>query len=147
MAYRDEVALLAHMPQLARSYNRLDTERLHETATEKELRDEIRRAGKEARKRTSDRALPKFTDESGEGERRILEDPPLIRSVTGDEYEQLAEGLDAYLDTLAPHWRRVVAGYTLGCLLDGHLAGWRLGLFAFILGVLIAGMKNPRTDS
>ncbi len=40
-----------------------------------------------------------------------------------------------------------VGGYTLRCLLDGHLSGWRLGLFAFILGVLIAGMKNPRTDS
>ncbi len=40
-----------------------------------------------------------------------------------------------------------VGGYTLRCLLDGHLSGWRLGLFAFIVGVLIAGMKNPRTDS
>jgi hypothetical protein len=40
-----------------------------------------------------------------------------------------------------------VGGYTLRCLLDGHLSGWRLGLFAFIIGVLIAGMKNPRTDS
>jgi hypothetical protein len=40
-----------------------------------------------------------------------------------------------------------VGGYTLRCLLDGHLSGWRLGLFGFILGVLIAGMKNPRTGS
>lgn len=40
-----------------------------------------------------------------------------------------------------------VGGYTLRCLLDGHLSGWRLGLFAFIVGVLVAGTKNPRTDS
>ena len=40
-----------------------------------------------------------------------------------------------------------VGGYLLRCLLDGHLSGWRLGLFAFIVGVLLAGMKNPRTDS
>jgi hypothetical protein len=40
-----------------------------------------------------------------------------------------------------------VGAYTLRCLLDGHLSGWRLGLFAFIVGVMIAGMKNPRTDS
>jgi O-antigen ligase len=40
-----------------------------------------------------------------------------------------------------------VGGYLLRCLLDGHLSGWRLGLFAFIVGVMIAGMKNPRTDS
>lgn len=39
-----------------------------------------------------------------------------------------------------------VGGYLLRCLLDGHLSGWRLGLFAFIVGVLIAGMKNPRTE-
>jgi O-antigen ligase len=40
-----------------------------------------------------------------------------------------------------------VGGYMLRCLLDGHLSGWRLGLFAFIVGVLVAGTKNPRTDS
>ena len=40
----------------------------------------------------------------------------------------------------------LVGGYLLRCLLDGHLSGWRLGLFAFIVGVLIAGMKNPRTE-
>ncbi len=36
-----------------------------------------------------------------------------------------------------------VGGYLLRCLLDGHLSGWRLGLFAFISGVLIAAMKPP----
>lgn len=35
----------------------------------------------------------------------------------------------------------LVGGYLLRCLLDGHLSGWRLGLFAFICGVLIAAMK------
>lgn len=39
-----------------------------------------------------------------------------------------------------------VGGYTLRCLLDGHLSGWRLGLFAFIVGIVINGMKNPRTE-
>lgn len=36
-----------------------------------------------------------------------------------------------------------VGGYLLRCLLDGHLSGWRLGMFAFICGVIIAAMK-PR---
>ncbi|MCF8199351.1 MAG: O-antigen ligase family protein [Sulfuritalea sp.] len=35
----------------------------------------------------------------------------------------------------------LVGGYVLRCLLDGHLSGWRLGLFAFLCGVLIAAMK------
>jgi len=41
----------------------------------------------------------------------------------------------------------LVGGYMLRCLLDGHLSGWRLGLFAFICGVLIAAMKNPRRQA
>lgn len=132
MAYRDEVDLLASMPLLARSYNRLDIERLHETATEKELRDEIKRAGKVARKRTSDRALPRFTDSTAEGERRIVEELPLIRSVRGGEFDQLAEGLDAYLDTLAPHWRRVVAGYTLVDIAHKVVGVGSVGLRAYV---------------
>lgn len=35
----------------------------------------------------------------------------------------------------------LIGGYLLRCLLDGHLSGWRLGLFAFLCGVLIAAMK------
>ncbi len=35
----------------------------------------------------------------------------------------------------------LVGGYLLRCLLDGHLSGWRLGLFAFLCGVLVAAMK------
>ena len=48
-AYRDEVGFLAEQPLLMRSYNRLDVERLHETATEKTLRAEIERSAKRAR--------------------------------------------------------------------------------------------------
>lgn len=36
----------------------------------------------------------------------------------------------------------LIGGYLLRCLLDGHLSGWRLGLFAFICGVLIAAMRE-----
>jgi hypothetical protein len=35
-----------------------------------------------------------------------------------------------------------VGGYMLRCLLDGHLSGWRLGLFSFVVGVLVAGMHE-----
>lgn len=34
-----------------------------------------------------------------------------------------------------------VGGYLLRCLLDGHLSGWRLGLFTFICGIIIASMR------
>ncbi|MGC1207457.1 MAG: DUF2252 family protein, partial [Ornithinimicrobium sp.] len=48
-AYRDEVRFLAEEPLLMRSYNRLDVGRLHETATEKGLRKEIKRSVKRAK--------------------------------------------------------------------------------------------------
>lgn len=38
----------------------------------------------------------------------------------------------------------LIGGYLLRCLLDGHLSGWRLGLFAFLCGVLVAAMKDGR---
>ena len=110
--------LLADMPLLARSYNRLDVGRLHETATEKSLRDEIERSVRRARQRTSDRALPRFTtvdkgDKGQPGQRRIVQEPPLITRLPEAEREAVAEALDAYLLTLAPHWRRAIGGYTL----------------------------------
>jgi hypothetical protein len=36
----------------------------------------------------------------------------------------------------------LVGGYMLRCLLDGHLSGWRLGLFSLLAGVLIGCMKR-----
>ncbi|MCW2811642.1 MAG: hypothetical protein JWP61_2100 [Friedmanniella sp.] len=130
-AYRDEVRFLAEQPLLMRSYNRLDVGRLHETATEKSLRDEIERSAKRARARTSDRALPRFTAEH-EGQRRIVEDPPLITRVTEDVAEHLAEALDSYLDTLAPHWRRALGGYTLVDLAHKVVGVGSVGLRAYV---------------
>lgn len=131
LAYRDEVAQLAAMPLLARSYNRLDVQQLYEATTEQDLRSEIKRAAKNARKRTSDRAVPRFTTEQN-GERRMVEELPLIRSVRGEEYDQLAHGLDAYLNTLDPHWRRVVAGYTLIDIAHKVVGVGSVGLRAYV---------------
>jgi len=130
-AYRDEVAFLATQPLLARSFNRLDVESLHDTVSEKTLRDEIRRAVKVARKRTSDRALPKLTAET-DGRRLIKAEPPLVVPIVGDEYDAIAEGLDAYLQTLAPHWHRVVAGYTLLDIAHKVVGVGSVGLRAYV---------------
>ena len=133
-AYRDEVRLLADMPLLARSYNRLDVGRLHETATEKSLRDEIERSVRRARQRTSDRALPRFTTESEDspGGRRIVQEPPLITRLPEAEREAVAVALDAYLVTLAPHWRRAVGGYTLVDVAHKVVGVGSVGLRAYV---------------
>ncbi|WP_298460968.1 DUF2252 domain-containing protein [uncultured Cellulomonas sp.] len=130
-AYRAEVDFLAEQPLLMRSYNRLDVERLHETATEKSLRAEIERAARRARTRTSDRALPKFTHEH-EGRRRIVEQPPLIAHVPEQESEHLGAALDDYLQTLAPHWRRVLGGYTLVDIAHKVVGVGSVGLRAYV---------------
>ena len=130
-AYRDEVRFLAEQPLLMRSYNRLDVGRLHETATEKSLRDEIERSAKRARSRTSDRALPRFTAEH-EGERQIVEEPPLITHVSEQDAEAIAEALDDYLLTLAPHWRRVIGGYTLVDIAHKVVGVGSVGLRAYV---------------
>ena len=130
-AYRAEVRFLAEQPLLMRSYNRLDVGRLHETATEKSLRDEIQRAARRARTRTSDRALPRFTAEH-EGKRRIVEDPPLITRLEDREAEAVAQALDRYLATLAPHWRRAIGGYTLVDLAHKVVGVGSVGLRAYV---------------
>lgn len=135
-AYRDEVRFLAHEPLLMRSYNRLDVGRLHETTTEKSLRDEIKRSVKRAKKRTSDRALPKFTHEHN-GQRRIVEEPPLIRRVTDRKADLIGSGLDRYLKTLAPHWARALGGYTITDVAHKVVGVGSVGLRAYV--VLLEG--------
>ena len=130
-AYRAEVQFLAEQPLLMRSYNRLDVGRLHETATEKSLRQEIERSAKRARSRTSDRALPRFTIER-EGQRHIIEEPPLITRLNAQDYDAVAVSLDDYLQTIAPHWRRVVGGYTLIDVAHKVVGVGSVGLRAYV---------------
>ena len=79
-AYRRQIRLLATQPLLSRAFERLDLDRLHRETSDPGLRQEIRRAGRRARTRTSDRALPRLTEQR-DGFRRIVEDPPLMTRV------------------------------------------------------------------
>jgi uncharacterized protein (DUF2252 family) len=130
-AYRAQLGYLAEQPLLSRSYQRLDVDHLHAAASRKSLRDEIERAAGRARTRTSDRAVPRFTEEH-EGRRRIVEEPPLITRVISSEYDQIASALDDYLLTLAPHWRRAVGGYTLVDIAHKVVGVGSVGLRAYV---------------
>ncbi len=130
-AYRSEVRFLAEQPLLSRSYQRLDVRRLEESTSQDSLRAEIARAAARARGRTSDRALPRFTREENK-KRRIVENPPLITRLGDSEYEHVAVGLDNYLATLAPHWRRVLGGYTLIDVAHKVVGVGSVGLRAYV---------------
>ncbi|MGH3612060.1 MAG: DUF2252 domain-containing protein [Pseudonocardia sp.] len=129
-AYRDEVRFLADQPLLSRSYQRLEVGRLQEDSA-KPLRAEISRAARRARRRTGDRALPRFTRQV-QGRRRIVEEPPLITRVSDEDAELLAVALDQYLLTLAPHWRRMLGGYTLVDIAHKVVGVGSVGLRAYV---------------
>ena len=107
-----QIATLAEQPLLARGYERLDVARMLRTASHPSLRTQIRESARRARRRTSDRALPRFTEERG-GTRRLVEEHPLITRPDPAEADRLAQALDDYLVTLPPHWARIVGGYRL----------------------------------
>ena len=84
-----------------------------------------------ARSRTSDRALPRFTAEH-DGQRRIVEEPPLITRVPPAKADAIGAALDDYLGTLAPHWRRALGGYTLVDIAHKVVGVGSVGLRAYV---------------
>ncbi|MET3803626.1 uncharacterized protein (DUF2252 family) [Nakamurella sp. UYEF19] len=130
-AYRHEVRELAEQPLLSRSYQRLDVDKLIADTAHPSLKSEIDRAARRARSRTSDRALPRFTEER-HGSRRIVEEPPLITHVSREETQNVGAALDEYLMTLAPHWRRALAGYTLVDIAHKVVGVGSVGLRAYV---------------
>jgi uncharacterized protein (DUF2252 family) len=130
--YRRQMWDLSDQPLLQRSFQRLDLDRLGTAAEDRSLRQELTRAARKARSRTSDRALPRFTEER-EGRRRIVEEPPLITRIGAAEADEMAESLDGYLRTLAPHWRRILGGYTVVDIAHKVVGVGSVGLRAYVV--------------
>jgi len=128
-SYREHIRHLADQPLLTRSYDRLDVDRMKDVATD--ASSEIRRAAARARRRTSDRVLPRFTDER-DGRRRLVTEPPLITRPDPEQYERIAHALDDYLRTLPPHWARIVGGYRLVDVAHKVVGVGSVGLRAYI---------------
>jgi len=130
-AYRHHLWDLSARPLLERSFESLDLDRLRVTASDAGLLEEIERSAARAQRRTSDRALPRFTEQR-DGARRIVEEPPLITRPEPEDAELLADALDAYLRTLAPHWARVLGGYTLVDVAHKVVGVGSVGLRAYV---------------
>lgn len=139
-AYRDEVRKLSEMSLLDRAFNRLDLKKLQQSADSDDLQAEIKRAGKHAKKRTSDRAVPKFTETTREGELQITEEPPLIRRVSASKFHKIGAALDEYLTTLPSQWARLVAGYTLVDVAHKVVGVGSVGLRAYV--ALLVGANS-----
>ena len=129
--YREQIGHLAEQPLLARSFDRMDVNRLRAAATKGSFRSEIDRAAQRARRRTGDRALPRFTEQR-DGLLRLVEEPPLITRPSPAEFEQLAEALDGYLATLPQHWARIVGGYRIVDIAHKVVGVGSVGLRAYV---------------
>ena len=129
--YKEQLAHLAERPLLGRSFDRLDVDRLRSAASRASFRDEIERAARRARRRTSDRALPRFT-ERRDGTLKLVEEPPLITRPTDGDWAALAEALDGYLNTLPPHWARILAGYRIVDIAHKVVGVGSVGLRAYV---------------
>jgi hypothetical protein len=130
-SYREHLSHLAAQPLLARSYDRLDLDRLHRTAVGSAGRRAIENAAARARRRTSDRALPRFTEQH-DGGLRIVEQPPLITRAAPEQYDAIAAALDDYLRTLPPHWAHIVGGYRVVDIAHKVVGVGSVGLRAYI---------------
>jgi uncharacterized protein (DUF2252 family) len=130
-AYRRQIRGLAGQPLLSRSFDRLDIDRMRQEMADWSLRGEIERAANIARGRTSDRALPKLTRER-RGTRQMVDQPPVVMHVSEQETERMVDGLEAYLDTLPPHWRRVLSSYVVVDLAHKVVGVGSVGLRAFV---------------
>lgn len=139
-AYRDELAHLAEVALLDRSFLRVDLARLNQTVIEPTLRDEVERAANKARTRTSDRALPKLT--GAVGTHQIVEDLPVTKRVSDHRADQIATALDEYLGTLPLQWRRVVGAYQLVDVAHKVVGVGSVGLRAFIALLVGSGPND-----
>jgi uncharacterized protein (DUF2252 family) len=61
-----------------------------------------------------------------------VDEPPLITHVPEQDGDLIAAALDEYLDTLAPHWRRVLGGYTLVDVAHKVVGVGSVGLRAYV---------------
>jgi uncharacterized protein (DUF2252 family) len=135
-AYRRQIRGLAGQPLLSRSFDRLDIDRMRQEMADWSLRGEIERAANVARGRTSDRALPKLTRER-RGTRQMVDQPPVVTHVSEQETDRVIDGLEAYLATLPPHWRRLLSSYVVVDLAHKVVGVGSVGLRAFV--VLLQG--------
>jgi uncharacterized protein (DUF2252 family) len=130
-AYRRHVRHLAGQPLLTRFFERLDLHQLRATSSDPALRRQITLAARQARMRTSDRALPRLTEQR-DGQRRIVEEPPLITRVSDRDAGRLTAALDDYLTTVPTPWRRLLAGYTVVDIAHKVVGVGSVGLRAYV---------------
>ncbi|WNI30621.1 DUF2252 domain-containing protein [Streptomyces sp. ITFR-6] len=111
-AYRRTMRLLAKLPALD-AWNAIADEELVSHTDARDLLGTLERVSEKARNNTSARFAAKSTEESGDGGRRFVDAPPVLRRVPDAEAAAVAAGLGDYLGTVSPDRVPLLARYAI----------------------------------
>ncbi|MFJ2909178.1 DUF2252 domain-containing protein [Streptomyces sp. NPDC087228] len=111
-AYRRTMRLLAKLPALD-AWNAIADEELVSHTDARDLLGTLERVSEKARNNTSARFAAKSTEDSGDGGRRFIDAPPVLRRVPDEEAAAVATGLGDYLGTLSEDRVPLLARYAI----------------------------------
>ena len=109
-AYRSTMMLLAGLSPFEVWHARVDADAIVARAPTKQTRADVEKILTKARQRTSLDALSKLTTVT-DGRRVIVEDPPLVTRMPGDELDMAKRFASAYRRTLDPDRRLLLDRY------------------------------------
>ncbi|MCS5478546.1 DUF2252 domain-containing protein [Corynebacterium sp. YIM 101645] len=115
----------------------------------KESRRVLEQAAEDARKRTSARAARRLTEETTDGRRRFIEDPPVMTHVADEVELNVADNYQQYLRSAKADIRMVLAHYTLEDIVRRVVGVGSVGTRCFLVllrdadgGVIILQVKE-----
>ncbi|MFF2958295.1 DUF2252 domain-containing protein [Streptomyces sp. NPDC057963] len=111
-AYRRTMRLLAKLPALD-AWNAIADEELVSHTDARDLLGTLERVSEKARNNTSARFAAKSTEDSGDGGRRFIDAPPVLRRVSDEEAAAVATGLGDYPGTLSEDRVPLLARYAI----------------------------------
>ncbi|MFD4758399.1 DUF2252 domain-containing protein [Streptomyces sp. NPDC058439] len=110
--YRRTMRLLAKMPAFD-AWNAIADEELVSHTDARDLLDTLERVSEKALNNTSARFAAKSTEDSGDGGRRFIDAPPVLRRVPDNEAAAVAAGLGDYLGTISEDRVPLLARYAI----------------------------------
>jgi uncharacterized protein (DUF2252 family) len=111
-AYRRTMRLLARLSALD-AWNAIADEELVSHTDARDLLGTLERVSERARNNTSARFAAKATEECGDGGRRFVDAPPVLRRVPDAEAAAVASALEGYLRTVSEDRRPLLARYAI----------------------------------
>ncbi|GGX93722.1 DUF2252 domain-containing protein [Streptomyces minutiscleroticus] len=111
-AYRRTMRLLAKLPALD-AWNAIADEELVSHTDAHDLIGTLERVSEKARANTSGRFAAKSTEEAGDGGRRFVDAPPVLRRIPDAEAAAVAASLEEYLTTLSEDRLPLLARYAV----------------------------------